>query len=89
MPSLPAGVTPQKLQAAFAACGVNFPGGAGPGAAGGTAMQAFTSCMTDHGVTLASGAPNPNAINMKDPKTAAAFKTCQALMPTSPGAAPK
>jgi len=86
MPSMPAGISPAKLQAAFAACGVNFPagGGAGPGAgAGGTAFQAFQSCMKDHGVTTAAGMPNPGAINQKDPKVAAAFKTCGALLPAN------
>jgi hypothetical protein len=86
MPSLPAGLSPAKLQTAFAACGVNFPGGAGAGAQGGpggTAFQAFQSCMKDHGVATAAATPNPNAINLKDPKVAAAFKTCGALLPSN------
>jgi hypothetical protein len=39
--------------------------------------------MKDHGVTTAAATPNPGAINLKDPKVAAAFKTCRALLPNN------
>jgi hypothetical protein len=43
--------------------------------------------MKDHGVTTAA-APNPNAINSKDPKVASALKTCGALLPSNGGGQP-
>ncbi|MFE9423815.1 hypothetical protein ACFYNO_12735 [Kitasatospora sp. NPDC006697] len=71
-------------QAAMQACASLRPqGGSGRGGNGGfnsTAMQAFTSCLKDHGVTLpASG--GLRALNTADPNTAAAYKTCEPLLP--------
>jgi polyisoprenoid-binding protein YceI len=56
------------------------PRGPGPGAGPGPnskQFQAFTACMTRHGVKLAPGTP-PNSNN---PKMAAALKACGSLQP--------
>lgn len=86
-------------QAALKACASLAPkggfGGRGGGGAGGnnSAMAAFTSCLKDHGVTLPANG-GLRALNTADPKTAAAYKTCQPLLPArgggsqAPGATP-
>ncbi|WP_327065486.1 hypothetical protein [Kitasatospora sp. NBC_01302] len=78
-------------QAAMQACASLRPqGGQGRGGAGGfnsTAMQAFTGCLKDHGVTLpATG--GLRGLNTADPATAAAYKTCAPLLPAKPSGAP-
>jgi hypothetical protein len=72
-------------QAAMKACASLAPaGGFGGGrGVGGTALAAFTSCMKDHGVTV-SPSGRPGMVNTADPKTAAAYKVCAALLP-APG----
>jgi hypothetical protein len=82
-------------QAAMKACASLAPkGGFGgrSGAGGGTALVAFTGCMKDHGITLPANS-GLRAVNTADPKTAAAYKICKALLPApgagaSPGASP-
>ncbi|NUS10228.1 MAG: hypothetical protein HOY69_02270 [Streptomyces sp.] len=67
----------------------------GSGAGGGadaSAYQAFTSCLKDHGVTLSTPSPGSTGrprgmfggINTSDPKTAQAYNTCKALLPSRP-----
>ncbi|MDH6136704.1 hypothetical protein P3T37_006135 [Kitasatospora sp. MAA4] len=73
-----------EMKAAMQACASLRPqGGQGRGNGGGlnsTAMQAFTGCMKDHGVTIpATG--GLGALNTADPATAAAYKTCAPLLP--------
>ncbi|MFC1410578.1 hypothetical protein ACEZCY_15075 [Streptacidiphilus sp. N1-12] len=79
-----------SAQAALKACASLAPqggfGGRGGGGAGNTALAAFTSCMKDHGVTLPANG-GLRSLNTADPKTAAAYKVCKALLPT-PGATP-
>ncbi|MEY9965537.1 hypothetical protein ABIA33_003583 [Streptacidiphilus sp. MAP12-16] len=77
-------------QAAMKACASLRPsGGRGGGNFNSTALAAFTSCMKDHGVTLPANG-GLRALNTADPKTAAAYTICKALLPTrgtrSPGA---
>ena len=75
-----------SMQAAIQACASDRPSGAagfGGGRGGGfnsTDMAAFTSCMKDHGVTVAAN--GLRSLNTTDPKTAAAYKTCKVLLPT-------
>ncbi|MEZ0092771.1 hypothetical protein [Streptacidiphilus sp. EB129] len=82
-------------QAAMQACASlrpkgGFGGGRGGGNLNSTAMAAFSSCMKDHGITLpATG--GLRALNTTDPKTAAAYAICKALLPTrspAPAASP-
>ncbi|MHA6761668.1 hypothetical protein [Streptacidiphilus sp. PAMC 29251] len=80
-----------SAQAALKACASlapagGFGGGRGGGGAGGTALVAFNSCMKDHGITLPANG-GLRSLNTADPKTAAAYKVCKALLPT-PGSTP-
>jgi hypothetical protein len=77
-----------SMRAAIQACASDRPSGAaGFGGRGGgfdsTAMAAFTSCMKDHGVTVAAN--GLRSLNTADPRTAAAYKTCKVLLPTRSG----
>ncbi|GAB2694262.1 hypothetical protein GCM10010442_09800 [Kitasatospora kifunensis] len=78
-------------QAAMQACASLRPqGGQGRGGAGGynsTAMQAFTGCLKDHGVTLPANG-GLRGLNTADPATATAYKTCAPLLPAKPSGAP-
>ncbi|MGC0316373.1 hypothetical protein [Kitasatospora acidiphila] len=79
-------------QAAMQACASLRPqgGGGGRGNGGGlnsSAMQAFTSCLKDHGVTLPTSG-GLRALNTADPNTAAAYKTCAPLLPARPSGSP-
>jgi hypothetical protein len=72
------------MQAAMQACASDRPSGAagfGGGGGGAAANAAFTSCMKDHGVTV-SATGGIRSLNTTDPKTAAAYKTCEVLLPT-------
>jgi hypothetical protein len=85
--SLPAGVDQQKLQSAFKACG-----GTGNGFPGGgqnrQAFQAYTSCLGDHGVKVASG-KTPGTFDRNSAAFVAANKVCAALLPkTTPTTTP-
>lgn len=85
------GVNTQQLQAAMSACRSKLPsGGFGGGAANSQALQAYLSCLKDHGVTVPTstsgttpGGPGSalGAVRSQ-PKFAAANKVCQALLPT-------
>jgi hypothetical protein len=87
-PSLPKGVTAAQFAAAQKACASKLPAGGQRGAGGGAALQAYVSCLRDHGVTVSgstsatttAGAPRPT-FDRNDPKFAAANKVCQALLP--------
>lgn len=47
--------------------------------AGGTALKAFRSCLSDHGVT---GTADPRALRAATGKRGAAYRTCRALLPS-------
>ncbi|MFF7636828.1 hypothetical protein ACFZB9_27300 [Kitasatospora sp. NPDC008050] len=79
-------------QAAMQACASLRPqGGQGRGGGAGgynsTAMQAFTGCLKDHGVTLPANG-GLRGLNTADPSTATAYKTCAPLLPAKPSGAP-
>jgi hypothetical protein len=86
-----------KTQKAMQACASLRPQFNRDGAGGGadsSAFAAFTSCLKDHGVTLPTTSASPgatgrrggmlNGLNTSDPKTAKAYDTCKALLPTRP-----
>lgn len=62
--------------------GRNGGSGGGQGAISATTFAAFTSCMSDNGVTITSSDPAAalRALNRADPKTAAALKVCQPIL---------
>ena len=74
----PAGVDPTKYAAALAACKSTLP--TRGSVINNSAVQAYRSCLSDHGVTLPTTG-GAGSINRNDPKVAAAMKTCQALLP--------
>jgi hypothetical protein len=81
--SLPGGVDAQKLQSAFQACGGSgggFPGGG----QNGQALQAYTSCLSDHGVKVPkrTGSSTPPTLDRNSSTFLAANKVCAALLPT-------
>ena len=83
-PSLPAGVDLQKLQSAMQACGGSgngFPGG-GQNA---QAFQAYTGCLSDHGVKVPkqSGSGTPPTFDRNSSAFVAANKVCSALLPNT------
>jgi hypothetical protein len=77
--------TRQKAMQACASLRPRFNGrGGGRGGFNSTAMQAFTSCLKDHGVVLPSASPGGRGLrglNTADPKTAQAYQTCRVLLP--------
>ena len=82
---VPSGVDATAYQRAQQACASLRPTGGfrGGGATfDSSALQAFTSCMKDHGVTATNG---PQDLNRSDPKVAAAWKTCSVLLPAATG----
>lgn len=69
---------------AFQACRKYAPAGFGrgrPGAGGLSAFGAFSSCMKQHGVTLAGGPGALQSLSKASGKTKKAFQTCRTLMP--------
>jgi len=87
-------VSQQAVQAAFSACQSKLPSGGGFGGGGANAqdLQAYTSCLGDHGVkvpTPASGSQPGGRAGLgairSDPKFAAANKICGALLPAAGG----
>ncbi len=89
---LPDGVDQQTFDAAQQACASMRPqmgqgGPGGPGAIDQTALAAFTSCLSDHGVTLASGPDGFRTLDRTDPDVQAALDTCAPLMPAPGGGA--
>lgn len=96
-----ASADPERQKAAQACASVrpsfNAPGG--PGGADSSAIQAFTSCLKDHGVTLPSASPDATTrprgggffgsrLNTSDPKVSKAYDTCKPLLPQRQGASP-
>ncbi|MFN8156373.1 MAG: hypothetical protein U0R68_03060 [Candidatus Nanopelagicales bacterium] len=85
---LPSGVDASAFQSANEACAslrpTGGPGG-GPGGAGidQSALAAYRSCLSDHGVTVTG---RLDQLSTSDPKTAAALTTCAPLRPTPSGA---
>jgi hypothetical protein len=89
-----------ETQKAAQACASVRPTFHAPGGAGGadsSAIQAFTSCLKDHGVTLPSASPTSTArprgggffgagLDTADPKVAKAYDTCKPLLPQRPSA---
>jgi hypothetical protein len=97
----------QKALTACASKQPKFSGRGGQGANGGadaSAIQAFTGCLKDHGVTLPTPSPSASGaaggrggygafgalrgLNTADPKTAKAYDTCKALLPQRPTSTP-
>ncbi len=87
---LPEGIDQTTFDAAQAACASLAPqggpgSGAGPGTGPGdidaTALAAFASCLSDHDVTLASGADAIRQLDRTDPTVKAAMDACSALLP--------
>ena len=95
-----------KQQSAFSACRSKLPNGGrngfgGFGGANPAALQAYLSCLSDHGVTVptttsgstpsssspSGSGPSGSVLNTvrRDPKFAAANQTCRALLPTRGG----
>jgi hypothetical protein len=89
---LPAGVDQGAWDAARAACAdlqpTGFPGGPGGPAANldASALAAYASCLSDHGVTIASGTDGMRQLDRSDPTVAAAMDTCAPLLPVPSGA---
>jgi hypothetical protein len=86
---LPEGVNQETYDAAQAACASLAPqmgpGGAGPGALDATALAAFTSCLTDHDVTVPEGDDPLGSLDRSDPTVQAALETCAPLIPAIGG----
>jgi hypothetical protein len=79
---LPSGVDASAFASANEACASLRPSG-GPGGGAGavdqSALAAYKSCLTDHGVTVTG---RLDQLSTTDPKTAAALATCAPLRPT-------
>jgi len=88
-----------ETQKAAQACASVRPAFHAPGGAGGadsSAVQAFRSCLEDHGVTLPSTSPTSTtrprggggffgpALDTSDPKVSKAYDTCKPLLPQRP-----
>jgi hypothetical protein len=89
LPSL----SPSRRQAIQACASLAPNGGRFGGRFGGgvdqSALKAFQSCMSQHGVKItSSGRPGALRSATADPKAAAAFRTCRALLPTRPAPSP-
>lgn len=55
-----------------------------------SALKAFQSCMSQHGVKVTNSfRPGAPRTATADPKAAAAFRTCRALLPGRPSGAPR
>ena len=84
---LPAGgdqATFDKAQQACASVRPQFGNGRGPGQIDATALAAFKSCLSDHGVTVPDGQDFMRQLDRTDAKVAAGLKTCAPLLP-APG----
>ncbi|HEV7525143.1 MAG TPA: hypothetical protein VGP92_09260 [Acidimicrobiia bacterium] len=81
--SLPAGVDAQKFQAALTACGRTGGRGFG-GGANSPAFQAYTSCLSDHGVKVPprTASSTPPTFDRTSATFVAANKVCAALLPS-------
>jgi hypothetical protein len=83
------GVDPATMQKARDACQSLRPAGGSGGGLGGTAFQAYASCMKDHGVTLPTRGDDstntstpPSSIDRSSATFQAANNACRALMPS-------
>jgi hypothetical protein len=88
----PSGVDPGTWAKAYAACASvrpSFTPGAGPGGGGidATALAAYISCLSDHGVKVTgTGFAALRGLNRTDPTVAKALTTCAPLLPSrAPG----
>jgi hypothetical protein len=86
--SLPAGVDAQKLQSAFQACGGargGFPGGGFAGGRNRQAFQAYTACLSDHGVKVPkrTALSTPPTFDRNSSVFVAANKVCATLLPAA------
>jgi len=86
--TLPPGVDQATMDKARSACQSLRPSGGFGGGGGGTAFQAYASCMKDHGVTIparGNGSTDTSTPPSTIDRTSAAFQTannaCQALLP--------
>jgi hypothetical protein len=77
-------LSPSRRQA-MQACASLAPAGGRFGGIDQTALKAFQSCMSQHGVKVTNSF-RPGALRTAtaDPKAAAAFRTCRALLPQRP-----
>jgi len=87
--TLPPGVDQATTDNARSACQSLRPTGGFGGGGGGTAFQAYASCMKDHGVTIparGNGSTDTSTPPSTIDRTSAAFQTannaCKALLPT-------
>lgn len=87
---LPDGVDQEAFDAAQQACASVRPqfDQGGPGAIDQTALAAYSSCLSDNGVTVPSGPDGFRSLDNSDPDVQAAMDTCAPLMPTPGGATP-
>lgn len=97
------GAANPAMQKAREACASLRPAGGFGGFGGGfgQAIQAFRTCMADHGEAIPATRPTApptsapssgtdrflNGLNPSNPKVAAALKACQSKLPSFPGAA--
>lgn len=81
-----------ELQEAFNACQDKAPAGGLGGAPNSQELQAYTSCLRDHGVDVpdpssssstSTGQSTTPSFDRNDPDFAAANEACQALLPSS------
>jgi hypothetical protein len=78
-----------EQRTAMEACRSLRPNGGRGGGMGGTAFQAYRSCLKNNGVDLPQGPGGARQLKTTDPKVAQALKKCRPLMPTgTPSAAP-
>jgi hypothetical protein len=84
---LPAGVSRATFQKAQQACASKRPqGGFGGGnAPSASALAAFRSCLSSHGVKLPSGSRGFQGLDRSDPKVDRALQTCSVLLPRRTG----
>jgi hypothetical protein len=53
------------------------------------ALNAFISCMADHGVTITTGAPAPGTTRTTIDQNSAAYQTCKVLLPNGGAFGPR
>jgi hypothetical protein len=80
---LPAGVSRATFQKAQQACASKRPQGGfgGANAPSASALAAFRSCLSSHGVKLPSGSRGFQGLDRSDPKVSKALQTCSVLLP--------
>jgi hypothetical protein len=76
-----------SLRQAVQACASLAPNGGRFAGVDQSALKAFQSCMSQHGVKITNSfRPGARRSFTADPKAAAAFRTCRALLPQRPAA---